>query len=210
MVLRQAVRAPLGGGFNRSRNPSTAYAVLTSRMRRLRRTRRATTSADSDSCGACRSRRPGAEAGPDRRVDRQGRHRGRGRELYTRHPWTLLIVVDRPVLGPNVIGGSAAVLQALDGTGLTPAQILGAVNLIDAYVRGAVRRPVEAAEAERVSGVSTEEWWGARAGFWDTYFDQARFPLITRLWNVGAYDELGDDFEFGLQRVLDGIAAMIG
>lgn len=38
----------------------------------------------------------------------------------------------------------------------------------------------------------------------------ARFPLITRLWNEGANDELGDDVEFGLQRVLDGIAAMIG
>ncbi len=59
------------------------------------------------------------------------------------------------------------------------------------------------------SGVSNEEWWAERQMFWEEYFTSERYPTITNAYQAGAFDNPDDDFDFGLRRVLDGIAALI-
>ena len=132
------------------------------------------------------------------------------RAMIQRHPWMLQIAVgQRPPLGPNILAVFDANLQALRESGLTPRETVAAVELIGNYVSGATRAAVEAAQVVERSGVSDEDWWGARTAFWEEYFDAERVPGISVMWDEGAYDDPLDPFTFGLERVLDGIEALL-
>jgi len=134
----------------------------------------------------------------------------RSRALIRRHPWMLGIVLGRrPPLGPNVIGDWDAYLQALSGIGLRPNEVSAAAELVANYVQGATRAAVEAVDVEKASGQTDEQWWQERQSFWDDYFDPERFPGISEVYAQGGFDDPVDSFEFGLQRVLDGIAAVL-
>jgi len=134
----------------------------------------------------------------------------RSRARIQRHPWVLQVVIgQRPPLGPNIIGDFDAYLQAVSGIGLTPPEMIAVTELVGYYVQGATRADVEAAQTERESGVSDEEWWGERQEFWEEYFEPERYPAISIAWEAGAYDAPLDGFDFGLQRILDGIEALL-
>ncbi|WP_049565112.1 TetR/AcrR family transcriptional regulator C-terminal domain-containing protein [Nonomuraea sp. SBT364] len=129
-----------------------------------------------------------------------------GWELRKRHPWLAEIRGGRHVPGPNAVAYYDSMLSTVAGTGLTPAETIAAVGLVGRFVDAEALVLVEAAEAERSSGVSAEEWWGSR----DTLFARLdRYPTLTRLWEEGGYDHPEDPFEFGLARVLDGIELLI-
>jgi AcrR family transcriptional regulator len=129
--------------------------------------------------------------------------------LYQRHPWVLQVSLVRPPLGPNTIGGFDAMLRAVSGIGLSAADMVAAVTLVGSYLRGAAQAAVDPARAERATGETEEAWWTARQSFWEDYFDEQRFPEITRVWEEGGFEPERDDFEFGLARVLDGIEAYL-
>jgi AcrR family transcriptional regulator len=131
-----------------------------------------------------------------------------GWAMYRRHPWTVTAYT-RPVLGPHVLDSYEALLAALMDTGLAPGDVVNAAELVGHYVTGFARRAVEEAEAERRTGVSDEQWWLARASFWEEFFDVERYPTLTALWDTDAFDARAVAFEFGLQRVLDGIEAYL-
>ena len=67
--------------------------------------------------------------------------------------------------------------------------MVAAAELVNNYVQGATRAAVEAAEVERASGVSDEQWWEERTSFWEEYFDPERFPAISAVYDEGGYDE---------------------
>ncbi|HSO52944.1 MAG TPA: TetR/AcrR family transcriptional regulator C-terminal domain-containing protein, partial [Actinomycetes bacterium] len=108
----------------------------------------------------------------------------------------------------------------VDGIGLGGAEMVLVVSLVAEYTRGAAPTAVGAAQAERRTGISDEEWWKAREPLFDKHFDPGRYPTVTRVAESGAFEQpAGDDrytvavaresFEFGLLRVLDGIEAFI-
>jgi Tetracyclin repressor-like, C-terminal domain len=94
-------------------------------------------------------------------------------------------------------------LRAMAGTGMAPGDVRNATELVGHYVAGAARRASEEDEA------GDEEWWAAREPFWERYFDVERYPTITALYEKGAFEASADAFEFGLQRVRDGIEAYV-
>ncbi len=114
-----------------------------------------------------------------------------------------------PAAGSEHHGRVQRDLGAAKDIGLTPAETIAVTELIGNYVRGATRADVEAVQTAQESGVSDEEWWGERNAFWEEYFDVERFPHITLMWESGGYEAPVDPFDFGLQRVLDGIEAML-
>jgi hypothetical protein len=94
------------------------------------------------------------------------------------------------------------------------------VSLVSDYTRGAADLAVGAAEAERRTGISDEQWWAAREPLFDKYFDPDRYPTVVSVAATGAFEQPAGDaaytvaqaqrsFEFGLARVLDGIEAFI-
>jgi AcrR family transcriptional regulator len=134
----------------------------------------------------------------------------RSRRRIERHPWMLQVVIgQRPPLGPNIIGDFDEYLQAVSGIGLTPPEMIAVTELVGYYVQGATRADVETAQTERDSGVSDEEWWGEHQEFWEEYFVPERYPAITFAWEAGAYEAPLDGFDFGLQRILDGIETLL-
>jgi AcrR family transcriptional regulator len=128
--------------------------------------------------------------------------------MYERHPWAAAAYT-RPVLGPHVIDGYEALLAALADTGLSPGDVVNAAELVGHYVDGAARRAAEEADVQRRTTISDEEWWAAREPFWERYFDVERYPTITAMYEAGAFEARAEAFEFGLQRVLDGIESYL-
>jgi AcrR family transcriptional regulator len=139
---------------------------------------------------------------------------------YHRHPWVLGVSGARALLGPNETALFEASLHAVSGVGLSGREMIHVVTLVGEYVRGAAQRAVEAAQAARHTGVTDEQWWAAREPILDRYFDASRYPTLVGLDQEGAFQppEGGldynlqnavDSFEFGLERVLDGVEAFI-
>jgi AcrR family transcriptional regulator len=142
-------------------------------------------------------------------------HVARGLQaLYGRHPWLLHVATTRPPPGPNVIAKYEYELRAVDGIGLTDVEMDAVVTLINDFVHGTVRVAIEAAEVERRTGLTDEQWWYRQAPLLERVFDPARFPLAARVGSAaGEEHQAAVDpehaFEFGLQRVLDGIEALV-
>lgn len=134
--------------------------------------------------------------------------------LYQRHPWLLQVATGRPVLGPNLVAKYDHELSTLADTGLDDIEMDLVVTMISDYVHGAVRPAIEAAQAEQRTGMTDEQWWNSYAPLLDKVYDAQRYPTATRVGatagaEYGAASDPARSFEFGLQRVLDGIAAFI-
>jgi AcrR family transcriptional regulator len=136
-------------------------------------------------------------------------------ELYRRHPWLLQVAAtSRPPLGPNLIAKYDYELRAVDGIGLTDVEMDAVVTLVGGFVHGAARGAAEAGQVARRTGVTDEQWWYATAPYLERGFDARRFPLAARVGAAageahGAAYDPRHAFEFGLQRVLDGVEALV-
>ncbi len=128
--------------------------------------------------------------------------------LYRRHPWALQVERIRRVPGPNEIEAFDSALSAVSGIGLTASEMVAAVTLVVGYVQGHARHAVETAQTERRTGVTDDQFWSGRTALYEK-FDCDRFPALTSVWEAGGFDEPEDNFEFGLQRVLDGIEKIV-
>ncbi|GAA0587857.1 TetR/AcrR family transcriptional regulator [Kribbella sandramycini] len=136
------------------------------------------------------------------------------RDLYLNHPWMLQVAVSRPPLGPNVMAKYEYELAAIEGIGLTDVEMDATVALLNGYVHGAVRSAVEARQVIQRSGMSDKEWWLAHVPHLDRIADVEKYPLASRVGStVGAeFDAPYDSdhaFEYGLARLLDGVATLV-
>lgn len=131
--------------------------------------------------------------------------------LYKRHPWLLRISQARPLFGPHSMAAYDAALRTVDGLGLTVHEMASMAAAVSCYVQGTARITVEFDTAARRSGISDEQWWGAQLPLMTAAFAQGRYPTLAAVYEGGAYDSEDDffSFEFGLQRVLDGIGVFI-
>ena len=134
--------------------------------------------------------------------------------MYHRHPWMLQVATGRAVLGPNVIAKYDHELRAVDGIGLTDVEMDSVLSLVLGHVEGAARRSVEAAQTERRSGLTDEQWWHAHAPLMGRIMDPGRFPVASRVGSAagevhGSAQNPAHAFEFGLQRILDGIEVFV-
>ncbi|WP_199487676.1 TetR/AcrR family transcriptional regulator [Actinomadura spongiicola] len=135
--------------------------------------------------------------------------------LFHRHPWLLRVTLARPPLGPNTIAKYENELRAVEGVGLTDVEMDSVVALVTGFAESAARVSVNAAEAERRSGISDVEWWNAVAPALDTFVNEDDYPVATRVGTAAGMEynsaiSPGRAFEFGLARILDGIEALIG
>ena len=129
--------------------------------------------------------------------------------MYQHHPWLAQATsFTRPLLAPRALAHTEWVMRALDGLGLDPVTAVHVHATVAAHVRGLAVNLEPEAEAVAHSGISGREWMdgpGARVLASDTV-GQA-FPRLARV-PANSLD-LGTLFEFGLQRILDGIAMLI-
>lgn len=146
-----------------------------------------------------------AHSGSDWRTEIEAWARA-GMEMHRRHPWLAESAGTRQLPGPNGVAVFERALSIMVGLGLSHAQVVAAATLVGGFVESAARQAAESARAEQDSGVSDEDWWGAR----DSLFEHLdRYPTLSRIYAEGGYDAPLDPFEFGLGRVLDGVESLI-
>ena len=135
--------------------------------------------------------------------------------LYRRHPWLLQVMaMARPPLGPAAIASYDYNLRAVDGIGLTELEMDSVVSMVSVYVQGSARAAAEADTSQHDTGQTDDEWWSTYAPLLEQVFDPAKYPVAARVGAVAgetyqsAYDAT-HGFEFGLARILDGVAALV-
>ncbi len=131
-----------------------------------------------------------------------------------RHPWILQVGTHRPPLGPNILARVETTLCAVDDLGLNEIEMDQVTSLLGDYVRGAVRAALDAREVEQQSGMTDEQWWSMNTPLLEGLVDPERYPTTVRIGEAYKSGKMSApnherNFEFGLQRVLDGIAAFI-
>jgi AcrR family transcriptional regulator len=134
--------------------------------------------------------------------------------LLHRHPWIPHVGVSRPPLGPNVTVKYEYELRAVDGIGLTEIEMDSVLNLVVGHAENAARRDLDAAATARDSGMTDQQWWDQNGPLLRTVMDPSRFPLAAAVGQAvgvaygSAYDAT-HNFEFGLQRILDGVEVLV-
>jgi len=131
--------------------------------------------------------------------------------LLRRHPWVLQMSTGRPPMGPGIIAKYDYELRAVDGIGLSEVEMDAVLTLVLGYVGGAARGAAEQTQAEERTGVSLDEWWFSVSPLLEKVYDERRYPVASRVGSVAGGSSYDTDatFEFGLQRVLDGIQAYV-
>jgi AcrR family transcriptional regulator len=133
-------------------------------------------------------------------------------QFYLKHPWVLELATHRPVLGPNTMRAADTALSALEGLGLDDLEMDRAFNLVASYVAGAVRDAAREKTVNQQTGMTDTEWWLRVEPYLNT-IDFSPYPVLSRVGKktgetYGAHDPMGA-FNFGLERVLDGLALFI-
>ncbi|GAA0942034.1 TetR/AcrR family transcriptional regulator [Actinocorallia libanotica] len=132
-------------------------------------------------------------------------HQVRARSL--RHPWTVQVDAPYFFLGPNGIEYVEYLYRIVDGIGLGIDEMMRAVNLVAAYAEGAVRQELADVRRAAEAGATPEEWMRAHGAHFHALMDTGRYPLMRRTMLEAEQPHMTpeENFEYGLQRVLDGI-----
>jgi len=133
------------------------------------------------------------------------------RAMLCSRPWLAELPFVAAPHGPNWLAWLEALAAAFAGTRLRPADLGQMISVVDGYTRGASDTSVSLARA-RARGISEQQWAaavGADLGraVGDPRF--AQFAAILTTPSDGKPRTMEESFDFGLQRVLDGIEAYL-
>ncbi|TLP57153.1 TetR/AcrR family transcriptional regulator C-terminal domain-containing protein [Microbispora triticiradicis] len=129
---------------------------------------------------------------------------------FRRHPWLApAMSVTRPQPIAAALPFTEWMLTALDGHGLDLETVFTAYITVFNHVRGtAINLEVEA-EAEELTGMSVDEWMDAQEPAFKAIMAGRRLPMFESLSASGYDFDIDALFEFGLQRLLDGISMLL-
>jgi AcrR family transcriptional regulator len=129
------------------------------------------------------------------------------------HPWAARLPISGLPIMPREIAWFEDALACLAGTGLTEARKASVIMLLSGYVRNLAATEADIAAAVAASGLSLDEWMASYPRMLGQLADPRRFPALTAFIAAGVFDAADgpdDEFVFGLDRILDGIGALVG
>jgi AcrR family transcriptional regulator len=136
------------------------------------------------------------------------------RALFEAHPWAATVSLTRPPLGPGLMAKYEHELSALDGLGLDDVEMDASLTHLLSFVAACARNAAAARSSQQDSAMDDEQWWAANAPLLARVFDDHAYPLAARVGAAAgaahrsAYSP-EHAYDFGLRRVLDGLAALI-
>ncbi len=149
----------------------------------------------------------------DWRADLRNIARLKRRTLLS-HPWAVEFLPGKGQLGPNALLQVERSLSVLDGHRLDTRTALQVLMTIDTYVTGSVLNELREIRVEKAlarSGLSDTELTAAMAAWIERLNDSGIFDRVVRVFAQGvdpdAPETRDERFEFGLDCVLDGVAA---
>ena len=134
------------------------------------------------------------------------------RAAAQRHRWVVGIPLNGLPIMPNEVAWFENALACLAGTGLSEARKASVIMLLAGYVRNLATTEADIAAAIRASGLAPAEWMASYPRMLAELADPARFPALARFIAAGVFeaeDGPDDEFIFGLDRILDGVAVLI-
>jgi DNA-binding transcriptional regulator YhcF (GntR family) len=128
--------------------------------------------------------------------------------VFRAHPWAADVVsLTRPQAMPNLLHYAEWVLAALHDLGLGIDDMMNAHIILFGHVKGTALSLAAEVHAERDTGMTSEEWVENQDSGMADVFGSAEFPMLGLVAQTGFDFDLDRVFEFGLQRLLDGLAA---
>jgi DNA-binding transcriptional regulator YhcF (GntR family) len=129
---------------------------------------------------------------------------------FRRHPWLApAMSLTRPQAVPSALAHTEWALQALDGRGLDPVAAFTVHITLFGYVRGMAINLESENQAEAETGMTKDEWVDAHLRTLGRLMETGHFPMVERITS-GEFDfDLDALFEFGLQRMLDGLRDLL-
>ncbi len=129
------------------------------------------------------------------------------RAMLCSRPWLAELPFVAAPHGPNWLAWLEALAEPLYGAGLSPADVGQMISVVDGYTRGASDTSISLARA-RARGISEQEWAAAVGADLGRAIGDPRFPTFAAI--IAAPSEvrprtMDESFDFGLQRVLDGV-----
>jgi len=140
------------------------------------------------------------------------------RAMMHRHPWLIDFVGGRPPLGPHTLQGLEQALAILADLRLKPVACFDILTAVQTYVSGVVLREVQeirTRQAEDAAAAVTEaaDVMLGRTRWRDRLAASGLFPHFVAFLDQGidpdAPETMNERFAFGLDCLLDGIAARI-
>jgi AcrR family transcriptional regulator len=129
------------------------------------------------------------------------------RAMLCARPWLAELPFVAAPHGPNWLLWLEALTAPLMTTGLAPADVGQMISIVDGYTRGASDTAISLARA-RARGTSEREWAAAVGADLGRAIGDKRFPAFATILTApsdGHARTIEESFDFGLQRVLDGI-----
>ncbi|MBW9215291.1 TetR/AcrR family transcriptional regulator [Mumia sp. zg.B53] len=130
-------------------------------------------------------------------------------QLLRRHPWLLDVNRWRLPLAPHVFAFDEAGYQILIDTGLTASQVIDTIGIVHDTVVGSARAAAAEDADRRSQGTDYAAYWASTSDFWEETFDPSRFPAMTRLWSVGAFENAATPFDPHIKGLLDTLELLI-
>jgi AcrR family transcriptional regulator len=158
------------------------------------------------------------EAAPEKPSSAEGWRQGLSRwalEYLTvlhRHPWVVRVPLSGPPILPNQVRWFERGLECLSGTSLTEAQKVSALLLLNGFVRNEVLLTSDLQTASRGNTSAARQGASAYGQLLSKLADSQRFPAIRAVLDAGVFNGADDPdagFTFGLDRILDGVAALM-
>jgi AcrR family transcriptional regulator len=129
------------------------------------------------------------------------------REMLCARPWLAELPFVAAPHGPNWLSWLEALADPLSSTGLNAADVGQMISIVDGYTRGASDTAISLARA-RARGTSELEWAAAVGADLGRAIGDPRFTKFAAIIEApsdGNPRTMEESFDFGLQRVLDGI-----
>jgi AcrR family transcriptional regulator len=133
------------------------------------------------------------------------------RAMLIARPWLAELPFVAAPHGPNWLSWLEAVADPLSSAGLSGPDVGQMLSVVDGYTRGASDTAISLARA-RARGTSEQEWAAAVGADLGRAIGDPRFPKFAAVLSApydGENRTMEESFDFGLQRVLDGIELYI-
>ncbi|WP_199430375.1 TetR/AcrR family transcriptional regulator [Qaidamihabitans albus] len=135
------------------------------------------------------------------------------RDTLRARPWVLQVPISGPPTTPNAVAWMERALRCLEKTGLDAGERMATLLLVTGYVRSHMLIETQIAAALESAGQPPGAELTGYGRQLAAVADRARFPALHAVIDSGTFDEPADDidedFDFGLERILDGIEVLI-
>ncbi|WP_228551989.1 TetR/AcrR family transcriptional regulator C-terminal domain-containing protein [Mumia zhuanghuii] len=130
--------------------------------------------------------------------------------MYRSHPWLAHVVsFTRPLLVPHAMAHTEWAMRTVSDD-LDPDVVVHVAATVTSFVRGTAVNLEREADARQDTGLTSDEWMRNQGDVVVAAVRDGSFPILASVWDrEDVAMTLDSLFEFGLQRMLDGIAALV-